>query len=223
MMEAERTSEIRRFAHNILFLAEKRKSQPAIADEYTRYLDGLKGYCNRVIDFEFIMQFNPSVTFGDFLEGIEFAGIATDYAGFHATDPNWYEEGNYETGVLEPELFGQLERHFKTRRLLEDDQKLEPIIHFAKRPHGQHYGGIFQFRNVRRADMVINVSGGERDGWGQFITCWLEDGFDPFHLNKNPDAIDTFRTLARETGKQEITSEEYWKAYEESKIKALIV
>lgn len=165
------------------------------------------------------MKLGPQTTFADFLEGVKYASTATDYAGFHASDPNWYEEGNYNTGALDPELFGQLEQHFRAQKLLEEDQRLEPIIHYATGPAGEHYGGIFHFRNVRRANMVIEVSGGEREDWGQFITCWLEDGFHPFHLNEDPKTIDSLKALARETGKQEITPEEYWDAYDQRKKK----
>ncbi len=207
-MQIERETELYRLSSNIDELVDSRETHFAELDESTRYLDGLKGYCNRVIDIEYIMALEPDVTFGDFMEGVDFVSTETDYAGLHVTDPNWYEEGGYRTGAIEPKFFKKLEGYFRRQGVLQDDQALGPIVHYTISSTGNDYGS-------ERPCMMINVSGGEREDWGQFITCWLESGYRPFNLDKDLRAISELKKMARDVGKQEITPEESWAAYRE--------
>ena len=170
---------------------------------YANFLDGLKDYRRRVRDFDFILSLETATLLGDFLENLTAAGIATDYAGFHVTDPNWYEEGSYRTGILHPKLYGDLEDYFRQQKLLEDDQVLTPICHYSNEPgNSEGYG------NPERANLVIGVSGGKRHDWGQFILCWFEEDFSWFNLQEDPQRINEMKKLARETGRQEISYEE---------------
>ena len=93
----------------------------------------------------------------------------TDYAGFHATDPNWYEEGKYQTGLLRMDLFQCLERLFREAGLLNDDEVLTPVCHYSEEPGKAWLFPFFVRGEVPRPNIVIEVKGGEYEGHGQFI------------------------------------------------------
>lgn len=122
----------------------------------------------------FVLDVKSQIGFERFVESFgldDFIGIYpyTDYAGFHATDPNWYEEGEYRTGLLKVNLFRHLEHLFREAGLLKDDQNLLPICHYSDSPGTQD----FIFLPESRPNLVIEVTGGEKDSWGQFICCIL--------------------------------------------------
>ena len=102
---------------------------------YENYLDGLKDGQGRIRNFDFILSLKTDTLVGEFLESLTNAYPITDYAGLHATDPNWYEDGNYKAGILHPKLYEQLQEYFREQKdifglkLLEDDQVLTPICH----------------------------------------------------------------------------------------------
>lgn len=156
---------------------------------YEIYLDGLKNDRGRVRNFDFIL-FLKTDAFGDFLENLKDVLTYTDYAGFHLTDPNWYEEGNYRTGILHPKLYEELENHFREemdivdRKILDNDQVLTPICHYSNQP------------GPGRANLLIEVSGGERSDWGQFILCWLEEYPSQIEFQENPQTLNEMRRLA---------------------------
>lgn len=171
---------------------------------YANYLDGLKDERGRVRDFSFVLSLKTSTMFGEFLENLTSTYTATDYAGLHATDPNWYEEGNYRRGILHPKLYEDLEGYFRAQKVLEDDQVLTPICHYSNQPNG-------------RGNLVIEVSGGKRHDWGQFILCYLEKDFSQFDFRENTQAINSMKKMAQETGRQEISFEEARSQYLERK------
>lgn len=174
---------------------------------YTTYFDGLKDDRGRVRTFNFVLSLKTSTMFVEFLENFAHVGTATDYAGFHATDPNWYEEGKYRTGILHPKLYEELEGYFKKQKILEDDQTLTPICHYSNQSDG-------------RGNLVIEVSGGRRHDWDQFILCYLEKDFSEFDFQENVQTIDSMKKLAQETGRQEISFEEARRQYLERKKRA---
>ncbi len=175
---------------------------------YTTYLDGLKDDMGRVRTFDFVISLKAGTMFGDFLENLKDAIPATDYAGFHATDPNWYEEGEYKTGILHPKLYGELEGYFRKQKILEDDQVLTPICHYSNQP------------DENRANLVTEVSGGKRHDWGQFILLWLEKDVSQLDFREDTQAIDSMKKMVQETGRQEISFEEAWRQYLERKKRA---
>jgi len=174
---------------------------------YTTYLDGLKNGRGGVRTFNFVLSLKTSAMFGEFLENLTGTSTETDYAGFHASDPNWYEEGEYRTGIFHPKLYQELESYFREQKILEDDQVLTPICHYSNQPDG-------------RANLVIEVSGGERDDWGQFILCWLEKDRNEFDFQEDIQTINSMKKLAREIGRQEISFEEARRRYLERKKRA---
>lgn len=178
---------------------------------YVNYLDGLKDDRGIVMDFDFILSLKTGSLFGEFLENLEYVSRYTDYAGFHVSDPNWYEEGKYSTGILHPKFYEELEGYFREQKdtidgkILEDDQVLTPMCHYSNQPA---YG---------KANLVIEVSGGKRHDWGQFILCHLDKGFNEFDFQENVQVIDSMKKLAREKGRQEISAEETRSQYLERK------
>ncbi len=174
---------------------------------YITYFDGLKDDRGRVRTFDFVLSLKTSTMFGEFLENLTGTRTTTDYAGFHATDPNWYEEGKYRTGILHPKLYEELEGYFREQKILEDDQVLTPICHYSNQP-------------AERANLVIEVSGGKRHDWGQFILLWLEKDVSQFDFRENTQAINSMKKMAQETGRQEISSEEARRRYLERKKRA---
>lgn len=176
----------------------------------TIYFDGLKGYGNSVVDFDFILRLKPPGDFLGFLESVNGVWPETDYAGLHAADPNWYELGRYQTGVLEPPLLEGFEDFFRKTRGLKADQILTPICNFTETPQGEGtlrdgWGG---YDTQRRADLMIPVKGGLFDDWGQYLVVSLVEGTKPFELNRNARLIDEIKDQARIVGKQEMTDEE---------------
>lgn len=165
---------------------------------YATYLEGLKDYRGRAINLGFILSLKTNSMFGEFLEeGLRLVTTNTDYAGFHVTDPNWYEEGKYRTGAIHPKLYEDLEGYFREQKVLEDDQVLRPICYYSDDPDG-------------RANLVIEVSGGKRHDWVQFILCHLEEDFHQFDFQEDAQTINAMKALAQETGRQEISWEEFF-------------
>ncbi len=126
----------------------------------------------------FVLDVKSQIGFERFTETFDLDDFTvvfpyTDYAGFHATDPNWYEEGKYKTGIIRENLFQRFEQLFKEVGLLEDDQILTPVCHYSDTP-GEASLFPFLIRGViPRPNLVIDVTGGEHDSWGQFICCNL--------------------------------------------------
>ncbi len=136
------------------------------------YIEGAKNYKGEIPEYyEFILRLKEGVSFGEFIEALTFVFPYTDYAGFHASDPNWYEEGEYKTGLLQPDLFFKLEEYFRRGKLLKEDQMFLPVCHYSVNPGRQE----LIFLPYQRPNLVIEVSGGERDSWGQFICCGIPD------------------------------------------------
>lgn len=163
------------------------------------YLDSLKDYLGRVMDFEYILRLVPRADLGGFVEAIKFIWPETDYAGLHVTNPNWYEEGKYVTGAVEPELLNAFDNLFRIfpPHWLKDDQILKGICFYSK--------------NKKRADLMICVAGGEHDDWGQFILVFLVEGSDPFKLDYNPNLVSSLKEKAASVGKHEISFDEYYR------------
>lgn len=127
-----------------------------------------------------VLDVKSQIGFKRFVESFDlydFEGIYpyTDYAGFHATDPNWYEEGGYQPCLLRANLFEHLEGLLKAAELLEADQQLTPVCHYSEDP-GRAW--LFPFLindDIPRPNLVIEVIGGEKDDWGQFICFALSE------------------------------------------------
>lgn len=171
------------------------------------YLDSLKDFRGRVRDFDYIVELKKDVSFGDFLEGISRIRTNTDYAGFHVTDPNWFDEGKYTSGALSPEFYDRLQRHLRNRHVLEADQTLDATCYYSEDPN---HGPI---RRGERAQFVITVSGGEKDDWGQFVLIRLEEDFEPFEFVEERSSIGELREMSTKVGRPEISFEEYWAKY----------
>lgn len=181
-------------------------------EEQIKYFDGIKGFKNRVIDFDFILRLKKPWEFSGFVECIRFVWPTTDYAGLHATDPNWYEFGRYQTGILEPYLLQNFEDFLRMTRTLEDDQILTALCCFTAVPKGDGsfrdgWGG---YDTEKRVDLMISVEGGLFDHWGQYLNIYLVDGTEPFDLDRNVRLIEEIKNKAKAVGKQEMTDEE-WK------------
>lgn len=187
-------------------------------EEQIKYLDGLKGYRNRVEGFDFILRLKKPWEFAGFVECIEAVHQATDYVGLHATDPNWYEFGRYQTGILEPGLVQNFEDFLRMTRILKDDQILTPICYYTQTPigDGSFRDGWGGFDTKRRADLMICVEGGLFDHWGQYMMVYLVEGTEPFQLNTDLKLIEQLKNKAKEVGKQEMTDEEWKQEWDES-------
>lgn len=157
----------------------------------TDYVEGIKNYKGEISDYEFVLILNREISFGEFIEALTFVFPHTDYAGFHASDPNWYEEGEYKTGILHPSLFIQLEKYFRRKNLLKEDQTLRAVCHYSISPGKQYY----IFLPHLRPNLVINVSGGERDRWGQFICCGITDCKDFLEVRKADNFIKSLKEM----------------------------
>lgn len=186
-------------------------------EEQIKYLDGLKGFKNHVIDFDYILRLKKPWEFTGFVECIEAAHQFTVYAGLHATDPNWYEFGRYQTGLLEPELFQNFDDFLRMTRTLKNDQILRPICYYTQTPRGDGsfrdgWGG---FDSERRADLMILVEGGLFDHWGQYMMVYLVEGTEPFDLDCNAGLIEEIKNKAKAVGKQEMIDEEWKLEYAE--------
>jgi len=114
------------------------------------------------ISFE---RFIETVSLRDFIAVFPY----TNYAGFHATDPNWYEEGEYRTALIRENLFLHLERLFREAGLVKADQVLTPVCHYSEEAGKAFLLPIVIRDEIPRPNMVIEVRGGEHDGWGQYI------------------------------------------------------
>jgi len=191
-------------------------------DEQIKYLDGIKGYRNMVMPFEFILRLKKPWEFAGFVECIRSVWTQTDYAGLHATDPNWYEFGRYQTGILEPYLLQNFDNFLRMgkerKRVLKDDQTLTPVCYFTETPKGD---GTFRdgwggYDRQLRTDLMIPVEGGLFDHWGQYIMVDLVEGSRPFDLDCNPKLIEAIKNKAKLVGKQELTDEEWKEEFAES-------
>ena len=181
-------------------------------EEQIKYLDGLKGEGNKVIDFGFILRLKKPWEFAGFVECIEYVTLKTDYSGLHVNDPNWFEFGRYQIGILEPELLQNLDEFLRIgrKRKLQDDQILTTVCCYTQHPTGDGrfrdgWGGVDR---DRRADLVIPVEGGLFDHWGQFMWIFLVTGSEPFELNTDSRLIEQIKNKAKEVGKKEMTEEE---------------
>jgi hypothetical protein len=130
------------------------------------YYGGAKNYNGEIPDYKFVLDLKEGISFERFaenfsLEDFLFVHYDTNYAGSHLTDPNWYEEGKYKTGILRANLYVHLEKMFRQAELLDEDQVLRPRCHYS------------DDSGKGRSNLVIEVSGGERDSWGQVICCFL--------------------------------------------------
>lgn len=181
-------------------------------EEQIKYLDSLKGHRNRVIEFDFILRLKKPGQYSGFVECIRSVWPETDYAGLHATDPNWYEFGRYQTGILEPYLLQNFEDFLRMIRRLKDDQTLKALCCFTEAPQGDgsFRDGWGDFDTKRRADLMIAVEGGLFDHWGQYMNIDLVEGTEPFDLDRNAGLIEEIKNKAKAVGKQEMTYEE-WK------------
>lgn len=182
-------------------------------EEQIKYLDGLKGYRNTVINFDFLLGLKRGGDYSGFVECIRSIHQETDYAGFHATDPNWYEEGGYKTGILEPGLLNCIDTLCRAYKKLTDEQILKTECYFTSEPRG--YQHFIVSVPMRRADLVIPFEGGLFDHWGQFMLIYLVEGIDPFELNTDSSLIEKIKDKARRVGKQELTDEETHQEWEE--------
>ncbi len=162
------------------------------------YLEGLKDCCGRVMNFDYILRLKPRADLGGFVEAIKFVWPEI-YVGLHVTDPNWYDEGDYVTGAVEPELLETFDKIFRISpsHWLKEDQVLEGICYYS--------------RNKERADLMICVAGGEYDDCGQFMKVILVEGSDPFKLDYNPSLVTSLKEKAAIVGKQEISFHEYYR------------
>lgn len=147
----------------------------SIESDYSGRIDEF--YKNRA-DSLSVFDVKPQIGFDRFAETFnlhDFVAVFpyTDYAGFHATDVNWYEEGNYRTGLMRVNLFHHLERLFRDGKFLEEDQELTPICHFSENPGEALLFPFLIQEAIPRPNLVIDVTGGEHDSWGQFICCNL--------------------------------------------------
>lgn len=185
-------------------------------EEQIKYLDGIKGHKNRPIDFDYILRLKKPWEFAGFAECIRSVWTGTEYAGLHATDPNWYEFGRYQTGILEPYLLQNFENLLRKgrdrKRILKDDQTLTPLCYFTETPKGDgtFRDGWGSYDTQRRADLMICVEGGLFDHWGQYIMVDLVEGTKPFDLDRDVRLIEEIKNKAKGVGKQELSDEE-WK------------
>lgn len=182
-------------------------------EEQIKYLDGLKGYRNKVIEFDFLLGIKREGDFSGFVECIETIYQQTDYAGFHATDPNWYEEGGYQTGILEPGLLDCIDTLCRAYKKLTDEQVLESKCYFTAEPRG--YQRFIVLVPTRRADLVIPFKGGLFDDWGQFMLIYIVESADPFELNTDSNLIEQIKNRAIQVGKKELTDDEQKLEWEE--------
>ena len=114
-------------------------------------------------------RFAETVDLRDFIAVFPY----TDYAGFHATDPNWYEEGQYISGLLRTNIFYHLEHLFKEAGVLKEEQLLTPVCHYSENPGSAWLFPLFIRSEVPRPNIVIEVRGGENESWGQFVCIVL--------------------------------------------------
>lgn len=125
-----------------------------------------------------VLDVKSEIGFGRFVETFDLHDFTAlfpylDYAGFHATDPNWYEEGRYRTGLVRTGLFQHLERLFREAGLVNDEQILTPVCHYSEEPGKAWLFPFFIRGEIPRPNIVIEVKGGEHDSWGQYICCNL--------------------------------------------------
>lgn len=199
-------------AENPLELPEK---------DQIEYFNGIKGFKNQVIDFDFILRLKKPWEFAGFVESIKFVWPETDYAGLHATDPNWYEFGRYQTGVLEPELLQNFDDFFRLAHKLKDDQLLIPVCYYTKTPKGdsRFRDGWGDVDTNTRADLMFCVKGGLFDHWGQFLAVYIVEGIKPFDLDRNASLIEEIKKKAKTVGKLEQTDEEWKQEWTEERKK----
>lgn len=179
-------------------------------EEQTKYFDGLKGYRNKVINFNFILR-SANRDYEGFVECIRNIFTDTDYAGLHATDPNWYEEGGYQTGILEPPLMHAFDRFLRAINFFKfkEENYLTPVCHFTQTPDSFTGFAWGHTRSISRPDLMIVYEGGLFKYWGQWASVYLVDGSDPFVMDANPSLIEEIKSKARSVGKLEMTDEEY--------------
>lgn len=188
--------------------------------EELRYLDGLKtSYTDKVINFGSILRLKVRGETG-FVECIESVSRDTGYAGFHAFDPNWFEEGEYETCILEPTLLNYLNEYLKATGDLDDEQglrpTLEPVCYFAKKPVNKK--SLFGEPNgQRRPDLVIGVEGGVHELWGDYRSIYLVEDSEPFVMDRNSELIKKIKEKAMEVGKKPMSEDEQRKHQQELK------
>jgi hypothetical protein len=183
-----------------------------------KYLDGIKGFKNQVIDFQFILGLKREGDYHGFVECIQSLSVVTDYAGLHCTDVNWYEEGNYQTGILEPGLWESIDTLGRVSKNLSEEHTLSSTCNFTDQPRGfQRFIGAPT--PVRRPDLMVPFEGGLFDRWGQFIQVYIVEGISPFYLNTDSDLIKKIKDRAKLVGKREQTDEEWEKEYIEDRKK----
>jgi hypothetical protein len=162
-------------------------------DYFNTYLGGLKDKKNRPINFQYILGLKPDISFGEFIEEVKYTETLTEYAGLRISDPNWYEEGNYKVVAIEPELFLNLEKNFRSNQLLKPDERLHPVTYYTDKP--SFNGGQ---KLWKRPDMLISVSGGSLDHWIKYVALTLEDNFLPFRINQNIESINVLQKMTEE-------------------------
>lgn len=182
-------------------------------DQMIRYFDGIKGYRNEVVNFNFVLKPKIADDPDGFVECIEFVLEETNYAGLHVTDTNWYEEGNYKTGILEPRLLDTFDRFFRLINRLKEEHTLSPICYFTNEPRG--FRSFMGVEPIRRPDLMICFEGGEHDDWGQYMQVYLVEGSHPFELDYNPKQIEEIKNKARLVGKQIMTDGEFLQEWKE--------
>ena len=136
----------------------------------------------------------------------------TDYAGLHVTDPNWYEEGNYVSCLLEPTLLNYLNDFLRSSGYLKGDQgsipTLKPNCWFTERPN--YRTDWFHLpSDYRRPDLMLLVEGGIFEDWGEFRSVYLVEESYPFKLDGDYELIKKIREKATLIGKQPMTDDEY--------------
>ncbi len=175
------------------------------------YLDGLKRYDrNEVVNFSSILRLKVPGETG-FVECIESVRRDTDYAGFHAIDPNWFEEGEYEACILEPTLLNYLSEYLKVTGDLDGEQglrpTLEPICYFTKKPIIQKdvFGEIII---IRRPNLVLSVDGGIFEYWEEYRSIYIVEGSEPFVLDRNSELIKKIKEKAKQVEKKPMSEDE---------------
>lgn len=118
-----------------------------------------------------VVQLKDGVSFGEFIEAVQLPIHVFDHTSLYFTDTEWEEEGSYRTGVIQIELFQQLEEWLAARRFLKSDEFLRPTCFVSINSGRQE----FVFLPRKRPNLMVDVAGGQRDNSGKFLAVLLDD------------------------------------------------
>lgn len=133
---------------------------------------------------ECVVRLRARATIDGLLESIDFIW-PDSHSGLHVWDVNWFDGGDYQPGILEPALLADMERFFKAAEFIGSDQQLKGSCYYSS----------------NRANMIINVSGGEFDADEPVIICYLDQSAEPFDFDFNPAVIEAAKRNLSSSGR----------------------